>query len=493
MTHASILPLLPDILLLALALLVLTADLWDEDGAAVFHLTWMGLAAIAALLAGSPVVQGVAAFSGYSATGGSQAWKLLFLLATLGTVFLSRPYFRQGGNARGPLAKSGAFFGLLLLCTQGMFALVSASDLLVFYLGLELATLPIYALAAFQPRDADSVEAGAKYVLMGGFSSALTLFGISFLYGAAGHLGFPELAAAAQAAPADPLLWGGVILLLGGLGFKLSMAPLHMWAPDVYQGAPTPVMAFLSVGSKTAAVAALAAVFLSPLDALRPDLTAFFAGAAALSMVAGNLGAMRQTDLRRFVAYSSVAQAGYMLVALVGDAGAARNALMYNLAAYGATSFALYFIMSVIGKEGPESLAGLKGLSRRHPGLAALLVLCMFSLAGVPPLAGFLGKFMLFSAAAAKGHYALVGVAVANAVVSFYYYMLVVKAAYIAEPIGYAAAVGADGRPVAAGAAGGAIVLRPMQTLSLWGLAALLLLLGLCPAASDWLAARSGP
>lgn len=476
---ASILPLLPDMLLLALALLVLTADLWSEDGAAVFHLAWAGLAAIAALIALSPPVADVTAFAGYWASRGTQLWKLLFLLATLGTVLLSRSYFRPGGNVRGVLAKSGAFYGLLLLCAQGMFAIVSASDLLVFYLGLELATMPLYALAAFQPRDADSAEAGSKYVLMGGFSSALTLFGVSFLYGASGSLRFEELALAVHSAPADPILWGGVFFLLGGLGFKLAMAPLHMWAPDVYQGAPTPVMAFLSVASKAAAVSAVAAIFFFPLNELRPPLGAFFAGAAVLSMVLGNLGALRQSNLRRFVAYSSVAQVGYMLLALLGDKETARNALQYNLVAYGVTSFALYFIMGVVGKDGPETLRGLRGLGKRSPGLAALLLLCMFSLAGVPPLAGFLGKFLLFSAAAAEGHYALVGIAVANAVVSFYYYMLVVKEAYIAE---------GD-----AGGNLGVITLSPLQKAALWILSALLLLLGVCPAAADWLAARGGP
>jgi NADH-quinone oxidoreductase subunit N len=481
---ASALPFLPDLALLALALLLLIADLrgGKSNGEGAFHLAWIGLASIAILLAGVPSHTLEAAFGGYTATRSGQVWKLLFTLATFGTVLLARPYFRAGGNARGRLAQPGAFFALLVLCTQGMFALVSATDLLTFYLGLELATLPIFALAAFQPRDADSVEAGSKYVLMGGLSSALLLFGLSFLYGATGSLDFHSLALAVRSAPNEPVLWGGVIFLLGGLGFKLAMFPLHMWAPDVYEGAPTPVMAFLSVGSKAAAVAALAIVFLGPLDGLRPVLVPFFCIAAALSMAAGNLGAMRQSNLRRFVAYSSVAQVGYMLVAMLGESIAARNALQYNLAAYGATSFALYFIMGIVGREGPETLPSLRGLSRRSPGLAALLVLCMFSLAGIPPLAGFLGKFMLFTAAAAEGHYIVVGIALANAVVSFYYYMLVVKEAYIVAPAVSAASTEA-----------GPIRLGPWKTIALWVLAGLMLVLGLCPAAADWLAARGAP
>jgi len=475
---AALFPYLPDLALLALALLVLIVDLKSEAGEWAFHLSWIGLAALAVLLAAAPVDGIVGTFGGYAATRTGQVWKLLFTLAGFGVVLLARPYFRTGGNSRGTLPKPGAFFALLLLCTQGMYALVSATDLLTFYLGLELATLPIFALAAFQPRDAASAEAGSKYVLMGGFSSALTLFGISFLYGATGSLGFEALAAAAREAPMEPILWGGIVFLLGGLGFKLSMFPLHMWAPDVYEGAPTPVMAFLSVGSKAAAVAAFSVLFLGPLDGLRPSLGLFISIAAALSMAAGNLGAMRQSNLRRFVAYSSIAQAGYMLVAFLGDSITARIALQYNLVTYGVTSFALYFVMGVVGREGPETLPALRGLSKRSPGLAALLLLCMFSLAGIPPLAGFLGKFMLFTAAAAEGHYVVVGIAVANAVVSFYYYMLVVKEAYIVVP-------DADDTR-------GPIVLGALQKAAVWVLGALLLILGLCPAVSGWMLARGG-
>ena len=468
-------PFLPDLALLAVAVIVLLADLAGEEGGAAWHLAWIGLAGVAflAFWQASSGDGGLGAFAGYLASPGRGAWKLLFALASLGTVLVARPYLLPGGNARGTLGRPGAFLGLIILCTQGMFALASASDLLTFYLGLELATLPVFALAAFQPRDSASAEAGSKFVLMGGFSSALTLFGISFLYGVSGSLGFEALAHAATSAPMAPLLWGGLVFLAGGLGFKLAMAPLHMWAPDVYQGAPTPVAAFLSTASKAAAVAAAAFLFLGPLDAIRPGMAPFFMAAAVLSMAAGNLGAMRQTDLRRFIAYSSIAQVGYMLTAFVGDGDAARTALQYNLLVYGATSFSLFFIMGIIGREGPEDMAALRGLSRRHPGLAALLVLSMFSLAGIPPLAGFLGKFLLFSAAAQEGHYVLIGIAVANAVVSFYYYMMLVRQAYLVEPV-----------------AAPALALGPLRTLVLWLLAAALIVLGVCPAAWNWFATR---
>jgi len=472
MTH--LLPFLPELLMLGACFAVLGVDMARPGGAsragapgASFHVAWAGLALVLAALVFLPggIGSGGARLGGYAATAQAGLWKQIFAAAALATVLLSRPYFLAGGSARGMLTRPGAYYGLLALCTSGMFALVSARDLLTFYLGLELATLPLYALAAFQPGDSGSAEAGAKYILFGGLSSALSLFGLSFLYGAAGGLGLDALAQAAEAAPDDALLLAGTCFLLGGLGFKLSMAPLHMWAPDVYEGAPTPVMAFLSVGSKAAAVGALAALFFGPLDPLRGRLDAFFAAAAVLTMTVGNLGAMRQRGLRRFIAYSSIAQAGYMLVALAGDGAAARAALLFNLAVYGATGFALYFVMSLVGRARPETLDSLRGLSRRSPGLAALLALSMFSLAGIPPLAGFLGKFLIFSSAAREGEYALVVAALANAVASFYYYMRPVKEAYLAEP-------GAPEAP-----------LRLSAGEKAWGwiLGALLLLLGTTP------------
>lgn len=466
---------LPDLLLLALSGLILGTELagagaTQKGEGGIFHLAWAGFAVILAaqylLPDGSASsALGGAVFGGYSTSRHIDLWKQVFSFAALGTVLVSRPYFRTGGSARGILTRPGAFYGLLALCTFGMFTLVSARDLLTFYLGIELATMPLYALAAFQPRDQASAEAGSKYILFGGLSSALSLFGISFLYGSAGTLSLESLAAMAESEPSNPILLAGVFFLLGGLGFKLSMAPLHMWAPDVYEGAPTPVMAFLSVGSKAAAVGALAVLFFGPLEPLRGRLGPLFAAAAVLSMAVGNLGAMRQTNLRRFIAYSSIAQVGYMLVAMLGEAEAARIALLYNLVAYGATSFALYFVMGVTGRDQLETLASLRGLSKRSPGLAALLGLAMFSLAGIPPLAGFMGKFLLFSAAAGNGHYILVAIAVANAVVSFYYYMQLVKQAYIVDPEGPAAP----------------IVLSGAEKAWMWILAGLLLVLGLCP------------
>jgi len=268
--------------------------------------------------------------------------------------------------------------------------------------------------------------------VMAGMATALNLFGISLLYGAAGNLSFDGLVLAA--AHPSRLLELGALLVFGGVGFKLAMVPFQMWAPDVYEGAPTPITAFLSVGSKAAGLAAMAALFFGPLNPLRPHLFPVFAVVAVASMIAGNLGAMRQQNARRFIAYSSIAQAGYFLLAFTGDAMSGRSALFFNLFVYGAGTFAFFFALRATGSDRAEDMGAFRGLAVEKPGTALLLLLSMFSLAGIPPLAGFLGKFRLFSVAMADKHYVLVSVAVANSVISLYYYLRPVKEAYVAKP-----------------------------------------------------------
>ena len=343
-----------------------------------------------------------------------------------------------------------------------MFALVSGRDLVTFFLGLELATLPLFALAVFPSRSEDAVESAAKLLVGAGLATALNLFGLSLLYGAAGTLSFHGLESASLSA--SPGMRLGALLVFGGVGFKIAMFPFHMWAPDVYEGAPTPVAAFLSVGSKAAGLAALSALFLGPLDALRPSLVPAFSVAAAASMLAGNLGAMRQNHVRRFAGYSSVAQAGYFLLAFTGAAAPGRSALLFNLFAYGASVFAFFFALRATGPRFPEDMRAFRGLSAEKPWAALLLLLSMFSLAGIPPLAGFLGKFQLFSVSLGAGHAVLVSIAVANSVLSLFYYLRPVKEAYLADP--------ETGPPPRLG-------LR--ASLPLWILGAAMLVLGLWP------------
>ncbi len=431
-------PVLPDLLLLATGVAVLVADARarDEDGKICGRLAAIGtVCVLAALLFTRSSVSG--GWSTYAVTPQGFWWRLIFTLALFFTQILSAGYFDNGPDSVGarhavPPQSPGAFHALLLFCVLGMFVLVSARELLTFFLGLELATLPLFALAGFQSRSGESVEAASKLMVMAGMATALNLFGLSLLYGAAGNLSFDGLALAASRP--SRLLELGALLLFGGIGFKISLVPLQMWAPDVYEGAPTPVTAFLSVGSKAAGLAAMAALFFGPLDALRLGFYPVFAVAAVASMVAGNLGAMRQHNARRFMAYSSIAQAGYFLLAFTGDSARGQSALLFNLFVYGAATLAFFFALRATGPKRVEEMGAFRDLSREKPGAALLLLLSMFSLAGIPPLAGFLGKFQLFSVAMREKHYALVFIAVANSVLSLYYYLRPVKEAYVANP-----------------------------------------------------------
>lgn len=427
-----------DIYLVILGFYVLGSELVSppQRGRAstlVFNLTWSGLLVLLVLLSLKPVFTDVVLLGGYVLSSKGILFKFIFTLCTFFSVLVSRSYFVRQGNRRGRLRMESEFYGLLIFCLFGMFTVVSANNLITLLIGIELATIPLYALVAMY-KDVDATEAAMKYIIMGSLSTAISLFGYSFVYGACGSVGFAEIKAFADANPQDMLLWVGVLFILISTGFKLAIAPFHMWAPDVYEGAPTPVTAFLSVGSKSAAVAFVMVLFFGPLNALLTQLHHFFIVVSILSMVVGNLGALRQRNLRRFLAYSSISQAGYIMLGFLGSENFSQTALIYYLLVYAVTNLCFFFIIAVIGQKRKEEFASLRGLSKQSPALAGLLMLVMFSLAGIPPLAGFTGKFMLFAAAAENGHYALVAFAALNSTVSLYYYLLVIKEAYILKP-----------------------------------------------------------
>jgi len=428
----------PDFYLLGLGFVLLIADLILKRSSKgfLFHIAWIGFLGLGILLYSLPKTGEFVYLSNYRITGFSLMFKLVFVIAALSTIWMSRSYFVPGGNVRGTLKHEGEFYVLLTFCTFGMFVVVSCSDLVTLFVGLELATIPLYVLTAFLKEDKLSTEASTKYVLMGTASTGVLLFGFSFIYGAAGSLHFDGILAQLTVQGGSPLFLIGTIFVVAAIGFKLAMVPFHMWAPDVYEGAPTPVTAYLSVASKGTALGFIIVLFYGPLAPIRATFIPVFIFTASLSMVVGNLGALKQTNLRRFLAYSSIAQAGYILVGFVGDGHLALPAVTYYLLIFAVTNYCTFFIISVIGQKRPETFESLRGLSKQSPGLAALLMLCMFSLAGIPPVAGFTGKFMLFASAAEGGHYGLVVFAALNSTVSLYYYLLVLKAAYITPPEG---------------------------------------------------------
>ena len=465
--------LLPDLIILLLAALILLFDLYkgrsESSSTVPFHACWAGLLIIFFILLNLPYNEQALYLGSYRVTGTSLLFKQVFVLSALFTVLLSGPYFTPGGNFRGVLRYRNEFLFIILLCTFGMFTVVSATDLLTLFIGMELATIPLYILSGYQKEDRLSVEASTKYIIMGSVSTGLLLFGYSFLYGCAGSLTFAAIGAACAAHPADPLLKLGVLFVLASIGFKLTLFPFHMWAPDVYDGAPSPVTAFISVSSKAVAIAFLLILVYGPLAALHSSLQPILLLLAAATMTVGNLGALKQQRLRRFMAYSSIAQAGYIIMALAGDAAAAYSAIIFYLFVYMAANYAIFFILSIIGRNGEEKLSGLRGMGKENPVLAAVLMLTLFSLGGTPPLAGFMGKFLLFAAAAQKGYYAMVVFAALNSTISLYYYLLLVKEAYIIQPT-------LVQKP---------LTLDPVQKTSLAFLTAIMILAGILPVLSS--------
>ena len=357
----------------------------------------------------------------------------LFALTGLLGVALAYNYLQRMDIAR------GEYYVLLLFSVVGMILMSQASDLIVVYLALELFSIPLYAMTAIAQPKVDSEEAGIKYFLLGSFGSAFILYGIAMSFGASGTTSLAEIVAAITAGTVNlPLLLVGAGLMLVGFGFKVAAVPFHMWLPDVYQGAPTPVTAFMAAGAKAAGFAALLRIFAVGLPALAAELTQILIVLASLSMLVGSFVAIAQTNIKRMLAYSSIAQAGYILMAFVPYANPAVReisiaAALFYLAAYTLTSFGAWSI--VIALEKPDG-SGLNiddyaGLGRKQPLLAAAMTVFMFSLIGLPPTLGLVGKIYLFSAVIAGGYYPLAVVGVLTTLVSAYYYLRVVVKMYM--------------------------------------------------------------
>jgi NADH-quinone oxidoreductase subunit N len=323
----------------------------------------------------------------------------------------------------------------MLFVALGGMLVVSAQELLSLFIGLELATLPMYFLVAWNKLSAKSSEAALKYVLMGSISSAVLLFGMGYLYGFAGSLSYADIYSAVHSTAGENLefLLIAVFFIVMGVGFKLTLFPFHTWAPDVYEGSPTPITAYLSVTSKAVALVFLSVLVYGPLIDSSFMIQFIFAALAMATIFIGNLGALKQSRLRRFMAYSSIAQAGYILMGLCGGARLGASSCVYYLFLYAFSNYLMFFLIGIIGKNRVESFDSLRGLSKQSPLLAVLFAVSAFSLAGIPPLAGFIGKWMVFAGAASTGHYILVAFAAINSVIALYYYLQVVKAAWVSD------------------------------------------------------------
>ena len=380
---------------------------------------------------------------------------LFFKLLIVGILALL--LLASGGYAERFRQYQGEFIALVFLSATGLMLLAGAADLITVYISLELAALPVVALAAFLKTEVRSTEAGIKFLLLSGISSAILLYGFAFLYGATGTVRIfsldptvPTIAMMASQGDATlpfgsfPLMVGAV-LAVAGFGFKLSMVPFHMWTPDVYEGSPTPVAAFLAVASKAAAFAVVLRVFHTGLEAVSTDWVLLFAGLSAATMTVGNLVAMVQTNVKRLLGYSAIAHAGYMLIGVAavtadgaGSGGDAlgSSGLLFYLGAYAVTTMAAFFAVIVItNRTGSDEIIGLAGMGQRAPWVAGVLALALVSLTGIPPTAGFMGKLFLFNAAVDADLIWLAVFGVVNSVLSAYYYLRIVRVMYL-QPAG---------------------------------------------------------
>jgi NADH-quinone oxidoreductase subunit N len=433
-------PLAPAIIVAVTGLVVLLAQAFAPKGKPSPSAA-LSLAGLAAALVSVGVLWAGSARGAVTANAvAADALALFLQAAVVGiaavAVLLSPSYLRANGMER------GEYYALLLFSVVGMMGLVSSLELVSLFVALEIMSIALYGMAGMDRRRVESQESALKYFVTGSFASAFFLYGIALIYGVSGSTQLERVQRSLAVLSASPSMLAvlGAAMLLVGFGFKVGSVPFHMWVPDVYEGAPTPATAFMSAGVKAAAFGALLRVFDFALPSLAAHWRPLVAVLAIVTMVVGNLAALAQTNLKRMLAYSSVAQAGYVLAALVAAPLVAGEALLFYVVAYGAVILGAFGALAALAREGREPLAmrDVAGLAQRRPALAAALAVFMVSLTGVPVTAGFVGKFYLFNAAVSAG---IVGVVLAivgviMSVVSAYYYLGVAVAMYMRDPVG---------------------------------------------------------
>ena len=410
-------------------------------------------AVTAALLAVLPVriallSEPTEAFGGlYVASAAVNEMKVILAFGTLIVVIMAHPWVKTCERL------AGEFYMLIISTLLGMFIMMSSGNFLLFFLGLETASVPLACMVAFDKWKKNSAEGAAKYILVATFSSGVMLYGISFIYAAAGTLYFDDVAAAlaslmggqlvetacgATALQSPALAIMGLVFFFSGLGFKISLVPFHFWTADTYEGAPTPVTGYLSVISKGAAAITLCIILMKVFQPLVYYWEYLLYIVIVLSITVANLFAIRQSELKRFMAFSSISQAGYIMLAVVGDSQAGIAALTYYVLVYIVANMAVFTVINVVEQNngGRTDMAAYNGFYQTNPKLSFLMTLALFSLAGIPPFAGMFSKFFVFMAAAEQGSaaaYFVVFVALVNTVISLYYYLLIVKAMYITK------------------------------------------------------------
>jgi NADH-quinone oxidoreductase subunit N len=421
---------LPELILAAGAMVLLLVGAWEGERATLpALLSAIALLALAGIIIAFMPDERATAFNGsFVVDGFAKFLKILTVIGSIGTLWLS------GEFLSGPDNRKFEYPVLVLLATTGMLILISASDLIALYLGLELMSLALYVVASFDRDNVRSTEAGLKYFVLGALSSGMLLYGASLIYGFTGTVKFPGIAQAAASGGIGVVV--GLVLLFAGLCFKVSAVPFHMWTPDVYQGAPTPVTAFFASAPKVAAIAAFMRVAHSAFPSIATQWQQIIVFVAIASMVLGAFAAIGQRNIKRLMAYSSIGHMGFALIGLAaGTAEGVQGVLIY-MAIYVAMTLGTFACIMSMRRDGKsvEDIADLSGLARTRPAEAFVLAMLMFSLAGIPPLAGFFAKYFVFLAAINAGMFTLAVLGVLASVVGCYYYLVIVKVMYFDEP-----------------------------------------------------------
>jgi NADH-quinone oxidoreductase subunit N len=416
--------LLPELVLASAALVLLVSDVFvpraRQGVLAAVALAGVGATGLALLpLVGVQVTiaRGLIAIDTFALF-----FKVVFLLAAALTILMSVRYLAVEG------ARAGAYYFLILCATLGMMFMASGRDLITIFIGLETMAVSFYVLAGYLKPSRRSNEAAVKYFLLGTFSLGLLLYGMSLMYGLSGSTHLSVMAGALSGRSDDPRLVLAVILVVAGVGFKIAAVPFHMWTPDVYEGAPTPITAFLSVGSKAASFAMLLRIFFEGLPGMQPDWQLLFYVLSIATMTVGNVAALTQANIKRMLAYSSIAHAGYILIGVVAGTSRGVTAMLVYLFIYAFMQLGAFAVVAMLRRQDVigDELKDMAGLYRRSPAAALAMLLFMLSLGGIPPTAGFMGKFWLFGAAIESGYVGLAVVGVLNSAVSLYYYVRVI-------------------------------------------------------------------
>jgi NADH-quinone oxidoreductase subunit N len=425
-------PALPEIFVLAMACAILLIDVISKNSRLSYALTLLTLLGAATLTAFTASAETTFTFSGQFVDDAmGDLLKLVGYFATLAVVVYSRPYLADRGMLR------GEFYVLALFALLGMMVMISANNFLVLYVGLELLSLCLYAMVAFQRDSAVATEAAMKYFVLGALASGLLLYGMSLIYGLTGTLELPRMAEILQEGVKDDMILAfGLVFLVAGLGFKLGVAPFHMWVPDIYQGAPSAVTLFIASAPKLAAFAFTMRLLVDGMQPAIGDWQGMLAVMAVLSLAIGNLAAIMQTNIKRMLAYSTISHMGFLLLGVLSGTFAGYTAGLFYVITYVLMSLGAFGMIVYLSQEDFEAtnLDDFKGLNRRHPWLAAIMAMLMFSMAGLPPFVGFYAKLIVLQALVGSGWTWLAVVAVAFSLIGAFYYLRVVKLLYFDAP-----------------------------------------------------------